>query len=293
VEVLFANGERVAGDVVIGADGAKSAVRGIVCGKEEAALKSAPVGMFNFPAALPAELALRIRAMNSLFVTSIHPDHGGMFWISSKPSTTLLATPLSLLSPPFRHLRRANCAQVQDVPSPDPATWTFQILQSWLDTSVPASFDLSTPAGRMSLFKARAATYAEPWRSVGLAIAPETSLPLDRGTYWSAPARWDNRGGCMTLAGDAAHPMTPHRGQGLNNAVQDAARFVEGMIKVRDDEVGLQDAVDSYDQEVWERGSLEVGVSLKQTMGIHNWETMMQSPMVKMGMRQAKTAESA
>jgi 2-polyprenyl-6-methoxyphenol hydroxylase-like FAD-dependent oxidoreductase len=143
----------------------------------------------------------------------------------------------------------------------------------------------------MALFKSRAATYAEPWRSVGLAVPDTTPILLDRSTYWSSPSRWANRGGRMTLAGDAAHPMTPHRGQGLNNAVQDAARFVAAMIEVAEGKVGLQEAVDGYDQEVWERGTLEVGISLKQTMGIHNWETLMQSPMVKMGMRQAKSEE--
>ena len=32
--------------------------------------------------------------------------------------------------------------------------------------------------------------------------------------------------------------------------------------------------------------------SLKQTMFIHNWETLMQSPMVKMGLHQAKKGEA-
>lgn len=95
----------------------------------------------------------------------------------------------------------------------------------------------------------------------------------------------------MTLCGDAAHPMTPHRGQGLNNALQDASNFVAAMKEV----VGgkwRQDAVDAYDKEVLERGTTEMGISLKQTLFIHNWETMMQSPMVKMGMRQVGKTEA-
>ena len=95
----------------------------------------------------------------------------------------------------------------------------------------------------------------------------------------------------MTLCGDAAHPMTPHRGQGLNNALQDAANFVAAMRKVHGSlEQGqiLKQAVDEYDAEVLERGVLEMNISLKQTLFIHDWDTLMQSPMVKMGLRQAE-----
>jgi 2-polyprenyl-6-methoxyphenol hydroxylase-like FAD-dependent oxidoreductase len=138
----------------------------------------------------------------------------------------------------------------------------------------------------MAFFKSRGSEYAEPWRSAAASIASDTYLPLDRGTYWANARAWDNRGGRMTLCGDAAHPMTPHRGQGLNNALQDSANFVAAMQKVRDGQ-GLKEVVDEYDKEVLERGTAEMGVSLKQTLFIHNWETVMESPMVKMGMRQA------
>lgn len=82
--------------------------------------------------------------------------------------------------------------------------------------------------------------------------------------------------------------MTPHRGQGLNNALQDSANFVAALRKVKSGEMGLAQAVQEYDDEVLERGTLEMNISLKQTLFIHNWETLMQSPMVKMGMHQAK-----
>jgi hypothetical protein len=39
--------------------------------------------MFNFPYKFDAELSSKIRGMNELFQSAIHPDHGNMFWISS------------------------------------------------------------------------------------------------------------------------------------------------------------------------------------------------------------------
>lgn len=138
----------------------------------------------------------------------------------------------------------------------------------------------------MSFFKSRGATYAEPWHSACAQISDSTYLPLDQTTYWANAAAWPNHNGRMTLCGDAAHPMTPHRGQGLNNAVLDSAKFVAAMVRVRDGEIELKDTVDAYDAEVLERGKAEMEVSLKQTLLIHDWETLMESPMVKMGMRQ-------
>jgi 2-polyprenyl-6-methoxyphenol hydroxylase-like FAD-dependent oxidoreductase len=95
----------------------------------------------------------------------------------------------------------------------------------------------------------------------------------------------------MTLAGDAAHPMTPHRGQGLNNALMDARAFVECIRGVVEGKWELEEGVRVYDEEVFKRGTGEMEVSLKQTLFIHDWETLMQSPMVKMGMRQVKEGE--
>lgn len=74
----------------------------------------------------------------------------------------------------------------------------------------------------------------------------------------------------------------------MNNALQDSSNFVTAMISVAKGEKTLADAIDAYDNEVLERGMLEMDISLKQTMFIHNWDTLMQSPMVKMGMHQAK-----
>ncbi|KAF2788432.1 FAD/NAD(P)-binding domain-containing protein [Melanomma pulvis-pyrius CBS 109.77] len=262
VKVLFKDGTEVEGDVVVGCDGARSRVRDEIVGEEDAKLTTVPLTMLNFTAQFESEQALFIRSWNPLFVTSVHPDTGTMFWLS-----------------------------IQDVPDASrPETWTFQVLMSWVNNPLPASED--TYAGRLAFLKRRAEDWAEPWRSAGRWLRDDTKIPLDQGTYWEKAKKWDNRGGKMTLCGDAAHPMTPHRGQGLNNALQDASNFVAAVVEAASGARTLEEAVDAYDGEVLERGTLEMNISLKQTMFIHNWETLMQSPMVKMGMHQAKKEEA-
>lgn len=83
VKVEFKDGEHAVGDVAVGTDGAKSLFRESIVGYEDAQLTTVPVNLINFPYKFNAELALQIRAYNKIFLNSIHPDHGTMYWLSS------------------------------------------------------------------------------------------------------------------------------------------------------------------------------------------------------------------
>lgn len=84
VRVSFADGTDALGDVVVGCDGAKSAVRESIVGVEAAQLTVLPLSMFNFTQRFPADFAKELRSRNPLFILSIHPDHGTFFWLSSE-----------------------------------------------------------------------------------------------------------------------------------------------------------------------------------------------------------------
>lgn len=92
VRVRFADGTDAVGDVVVGCDGAKSVVRQSIVGIDAAQLTDVPMSMFNFTQKFPAEFSKDLRSRNPLFITSIHPDHGTFFWLSSE--ATLIIIPL-------------------------------------------------------------------------------------------------------------------------------------------------------------------------------------------------------
>jgi 2-polyprenyl-6-methoxyphenol hydroxylase-like FAD-dependent oxidoreductase len=81
------------------------------------------------------------------------------------------------------------------------------------------------------------------------------------------------------------------RGQGLNNALQDASNFVNTIVSASKGAATLAEAVQAYDDEILERGQTEMDISLKQSYFIHDWEMLSQSPMFKIGMRQVKKGE--
>ena len=58
-----------------------------------------------------------------------------------------------------------------------------------------------------------AAHLAEPWKSSLLWIPDDTDVTYSSVSYWPT-VEWDSKHGTLTLAGDSAHPVPPHRGQG-------------------------------------------------------------------------------
>lgn len=117
VKVVFKDGTEAVGDVVVGCDGQKSKVRESICGKEAAELTEVPLYLFNFTQKFTAEQALELRKLNPMFWTSIHPDHGTMFWVSSKLSNLILLFMLDKINSP----RRTRSWQTRDMVLPDPA----------------------------------------------------------------------------------------------------------------------------------------------------------------------------
>lgn len=97
----------------------------------------------------------------------------------------------------------ANKPIVHDCSDPDPAQWTWMLMQTWLsDEPTSLKGDDILPAMRE-----RGKCFSYPFNEAFATIPDGTLAWHNRLSYWPTKP-WDNRGGLVTLVGDAAHPMT-------------------------------------------------------------------------------------
>lgn len=131
-------------------------------------------------------------------------------------------------------------------------------------------------------WRERSTKLAEPFRSMYSNVQGDLKHPCDRLAQWPTLA-WDNHQGTVTLAGDAAHPMTYHRGQGLNNAAMDAANLCNAISDHLEKELPIQEVLAKYEAEVVERGHQAVIESGNNSLMLHDWEKLRQAQMFKSG----------
>ncbi|KIW95835.1 uncharacterized protein Z519_02899 [Cladophialophora bantiana CBS 173.52] len=259
VTAFFEDGTRASGSLLVGCDGAHSTVRRFLVGEELAKEEIMDIQMFNVSCAFPREIAEYLRSIHPIFKHSYHPDN--FTWWNS----------------------------IQDVTDPDkPETWLFQNLLSWPGSPRPE--DLPDQASRLRFWRDRISRYAEPWATIGKHLPEDLVFPTDRTVVWKPDMDWSSSPlwPRVTLAGDAAHAIPPFRGQGLNNALQDAAKLIDELSAVPAGSKTLSEAVSEYEKEMKERALLEMKVSVLQAETVHNWARLMEAPFIKHGMNKYK-----
>ncbi|KAJ9608059.1 hypothetical protein H2200_007047 [Cladophialophora chaetospira] len=249
VEVEFEDGTRASGACVIGTDGSKSRVRDYLCG-EKAKLFETDLTMINHVASYDADQALFLRMHHPIVKLAI----------SDRQETGLLAV-------------------IDASDKQQPENWKFQVYCSW--KGPPFASDFNTLQERLHFFQDRLSRFCEPWRTAGLALKADEVVHVDSGAQF-APYPWNNKDGKVTLAGDAAHAMLPHRGQGLNNAIQDASEIVDALIEAYNGTKSLKEAIDAYEAEMIPRGSTEVRLSYD--LGVRRVNAKYEDDVVQMGL---------
>ncbi|KAL2016598.1 hypothetical protein VTK56DRAFT_3255 [Thermocarpiscus australiensis] len=259
VTALFEDGTVEHGDLLIGADGAHSVTRQWLfqSSPQEAALQEVPISYFATLCKLGREMALAVREIHPTYSMTMNPN--GLFTFVS----------------------------LHDCTPPDPADWVFMFVLTW--SSEQDDEDQAAALSRDSkllidYIHARAKPLVYPYRDMLRAIPRDARAWYGR-TMTSWPTRpWDGRGGRVTLAGDAAHPMTFHRGQGLGNAIADVAELQTRLRAMRaHTREELARAVGEYEKEVWARGSEVVMQNMENTLALHDWERITQSAMFVKG----------
>ncbi|KAK5090649.1 hypothetical protein LTR05_000824 [Lithohypha guttulata] len=254
VTAQFEDGSSATGTLLVGAEGTHSLTRHLIFDNDEskAAAHSVLFNAINLHVCYnDAEKARHVRRHHPIMYHAIHPRG---YWLF---------------------------VAIQDVPDPDkPETWVFQLQCTWKKTLEP---DLSEDeVSSLEKHKKRAETFGEPFKSANLWIPEGTKLSVNKLGYW-VPEKWNTRNGRVIIAGDAAHPMTFQRGQGLNHGIADAASLTKLLAAVKDGSKSQEAAIEEYVDEMVPRAGEEVKMSIVNTEMLHDFEKMTNSPFFKKG----------
>lgn len=255
----FTNNTSIKASLIVGADGARSAVRSHLLGPELGSIRTLPYSATFVQARYSAEQAVFLRKFHPLYLASINPANLFAFF------------------------------GLHDIPDPaKPETWVFFFYISW-----PCSLEEQrqtahwTDAQRLQQGKEFSKHFTEPWNSAYEWLPEDQKVWYMNLTDFDPGAeahRWDTSDGRVTLAGDAAHAMTYQRGQGLNHSITDAGRLAAATTDFVTGRKSRPDAIREYEEEMIERAGGEVRMSTTNTEMVHDWSKVQESPIMKSGM---------
>jgi 2-polyprenyl-6-methoxyphenol hydroxylase-like FAD-dependent oxidoreductase len=264
VTAHFADGTSATGRLLVGADGARSTTRRLLLGPEQGAIHRVPYAATFIQRKFTRDQALFLRKFHPLFLATAHPENKfGFFGMQS----------------------------VED--ESDPSTWTFFYYISW-----PSSLEEQdatahwTDAQRLAQQKEFAKSFCDPWKSAYEWTPDDHPVWYFGMTDWDPGLeghRWDNHGGLVTMVGDAVHPMTYQRGQGLNHSITDAGKLREILVQLQS-EANQKELLTKFEEEMIARSGEEVRSSTTNTVMLHNWAKVMESPFFTKGLKKVNDA---
>ncbi|KAL8663301.1 MAG: hypothetical protein Q9202_003937, partial [Teloschistes flavicans] len=274
VTARFTDGTTATGTLLVGADGSRSRARSLLLAHDPALAinKTLPARLVGASVVYPRPLAQGLRDLDPLFFQGGDPASNAFMYFS-------------FLDTPTNNSRS------------DPDTYECQIMVSWpwregfrgreTPLEIPA-----TNEERVRLMKELVQGWANPFRDAVMNIPADAEVkPIALEDFVPKTGMWDNRGGRVTLMGDAAHTMTMYRGEAYNHGVADIAGLLAHILAVYSPsastfpaETGrpsLQQAIGAYEAEMIKRTGPAVLTSRRACLDAHEYRRISdQSPLV-------------
>ncbi|EGR45197.1 uncharacterized protein TRIREDRAFT_81679 [Trichoderma reesei QM6a] len=248
VTAIFADGSSATGWMLVGAEGSNSQTRRFLV-PDAYRNHQLPVKMIGASADFtPAQVA-PLRRIDPLLFQGCHPDTGVFLWIS------MLETP------------EVNGTAAG---APGDERYRVQVMLSWLDKDRDEAVPESSRE-RVALMKRLAAGF-HPDLHDAIQAVPESSPALHLLLQDWPCQDWDNRGGRVTLAGDAAHAMVMYRGEAGNHGILDAWHLLREIKAVYAGDKTRAEAVGDYEREMRERATPAVLLSRQACLDAHDYD---------------------
>ncbi|CAI7660321.1 unnamed protein product [Penicillium bialowiezense] len=251
VQLSFEGGDSVVGKLVVGIEGSRSLVRQVL---RPDAFNNVPLEI-NFTGVavdLTPEQIKPLRDMDPLLFQGCDPRTGAFFWFS------MLETP-----------------QVNGTANTNAERYRAQICMSWPEKG-NADKVSTTDDGRLTNMKQRARGFAPFLQQAVDRIPDGTPVTEIKLADWEC-LDWNNHGGRVTLAGDAAHAMTMYRGEAANHGILDAFRLMEAIDQIYTHSVSPRVAIEGYEQEMRQRTRRAVQLSRQACRDAHDWKRLDES----------------
>ncbi|KAH6856168.1 hypothetical protein B0I37DRAFT_301586 [Chaetomium sp. MPI-CAGE-AT-0009] len=176
-----------------------------------------------------------------------------------------------------------SCFVVMYAGAPDALSrWTTMWVKIWRKSVTPLPEGVTAGQQALDYLKATTKDQAEPFQSFIDWTPDGSQCYIDEMKYWVSKP-FDNRGGRITLAGDAAHPMLIYRGQGFQHAILDASQYLDALVKVREGAEARELAISAYDADMIERGAKAVQQSVQEAEFSMDPKTVDQMLMARQG----------
>jgi len=217
VVASFDDGSTDVGDVLVGADGARSRVAAALAGHPT----SAPTGFGGLAARTPLDATTRAllpAVLEGGAALALGPDGTGMFMTKHDASTRAAVDP-------------STCREIPAITEPPAVIWSLIATDALMPPEATRALD-----GRRLLDFTQHALHAWPQQLRDLVAAADPTTAAYYGFHAADPdaelTPW--AAGPVTALGDAVHAMPPTAGSAASTAIRDADHLAAELVAARD-----------------------------------------------------------